>query len=213
MTYPSFAVIGTAGERDDKQYLTQAHYTRMVNATYKLLNHLNINGQDTKFYSGGAAWADHLIVTLSLQGSIDPKNITLYLPSHFTDRGHFVNHQGEIGFIEQTTQHYHRLFKEITGIDAIQDLLKIKSLGATLIPGNSNFHRRNSLVAKAVSPDGILLAFTFGQENYLQVPWAIREFGPDVTAQEAGLKDGDTTDTWNKCKAKHKWHAKIGRDA
>lgn len=212
MTYPSFAVIGTAGRREDKIYLTQAHYSRMVNATYKLINHLNINRETTKFYSGGAAWADHLLITLSLQGILNPENITIYLPSHFSDQGHFVNDKEEIGFIEKTTQHYHRLFKDVTGVDGIKDLVKIRSLGAVFISGNSNFHARNSLVAKAVSPDGVLLAFTFGQDNYIQVPWSMREFTSDIMAQEAGLKDGGTADTWNKCKAKAKWHCKIGRD-
>lgn len=210
MTYSSFAIIGTAGRKEDKTYLTKAHYVRMVNASYKLLDHLNIKVNDAKFYSGGAAWADHLIVTLALQGIINPKNVTIFLPCYLNIQGQFVDKQGNINAIEKTAQYYHKLFKDTTDIDGISDLLKVENIGATLLPGNSNFHARNSLVADAVSPDGILLAFTFGQENYPQIPWTIREFKPHINSQEAGLRDGGTADTFNKAKC-IKWHCKIGQ--
>lgn len=208
MPYPALAIIGTAGRKEDRHRLSKSHYQRMVEAASKLITHLKINPKELKLYSGGAAWADHIVVTLALLEIVPHENVTLYLPSELTVNGY----TGENEWAKKTAStanYYHRMFSDYTDQDTIQQIIEIGEHGATLVPGNGSFHSRNSLVAKAVSPDGALLAFTFGAPGINQQPWTIREFDESIKADVAGLKDGGTADTWSKAKCS-KFHALIG---
>lgn len=206
--HSSLAIIGTAGRKEDQSRLTHFHYNRMVSACIKLIEHLQFDLPDLRLISGGAAWADHLVVTLTKRGVVPYENTTLYTPSSLTSEGYV----GENEFSKKTANtanYYHRLFSNCVGIDSIKELLELKYNGSILLPGNGSFHARNSDVAKSVSPNGVLLAFTFGAPDIQQSIWTIRKFSGNITATEAGLKDGGTADTW--CKAScTKYHCVLG---
>lgn len=206
--YSSLAIIGTAGRKEDQSRLTHFHYNRMVSACVKLIEHLQFDLPDLRLISGGAAWADHLVVTLTKRGVVPYENTTLYLPSSLTNGGYV----GENEFskkIANIANYYHKLFSNCVGINSIKELLELQDNGSVLIPGNGSFHARNSDVAKSVSHNGVLLAFTFGAPDIQQPIWTIRKFSGNTTAVEAGLKDGGTADTWNKCTGQ-KWHCVLG---
>lgn len=210
MTYPSLAIIGTAGRKEDKARLSYQHYDRMVQAAVKLILHVNIDHNNVKVFSGGAAWADHVAVTLALLGAISYENLTLFLPATLDERCGYVGSTERAEKTASTANYYHQIFSKVTGKNSINDLINVGLKGSHLIPGNGSFHARNSDVAKAVSPDGALLAYTFGNDDQPQQSiWTIRKFDGSVKADEAGLKDGGTADTWNKCFGT-KFHCRLG---
>lgn len=204
------AIIGTAGRKEDKDRLTGDHHDKMVDIASKLMIHLKLDGPNTHLVSGGAAFADHVVVTLGLTGVVPPENITLYLPSHLGPDGYF----GENEWQEKTAKtamYYHSIFSEKIGRNSIQEIQLLKDKGATLEVISGGFKVRNTRVAKHVSPIGHLLAFTFGIPSSHQTDWSVRPFGPTINSQYAGLKDGGTADTWNKSSCL-KYHCKIGYD-
>lgn len=204
----NLAIIGTAGRKEDRPLLTGEHYPRMVDAATKLLSHLQIDPQELHLISGGAAWADHVVVTLTLSGIIEDNRLHLYLPCELTDKG-FVG-KGEWGEkTANTCNYYHRLFSETTGHDSIGELNRVRTNGANIYTSTSGFKTRNTKVAKHVSPNGQLLAFTFGSMISNQPDWTIRSFGPLTSSLQGGVKDGGTSDTWQKSRCQ-KHHCRLG---
>jgi hypothetical protein len=209
MVPSSMAIIGTAGRKEDQHLLANPHYDRMVNAAISLIDHLKCDRKTLKMVSGGAAWADHIVVSLALKGVVDPKNVTIFMPANLSTNGY--SGSGDLASrTASTANYYHRLFSNCVKIDSINELIAIGKQGAVLVPGNGSFHARNTSVAKFVSPDGILFALTSGDPNHPQEPWSMRSFDPSTSAADGGLKDGGTADTWNKSTCL-KWHCKIGR--
>lgn len=208
MTYTSLAIIGTAGRKEDQDKLIGENYQRMVEASIKLMIHLKIDPQNLTLVSGGAAWSDHVVVTLALMGVVPYEKVTIHLPAELTEGG-FEGDNEWSSKVASTANYYHKLFSRKVGISSISELVRIRDLGATLIVDKGGFKSRNTKVANAVSGNGILLAYTFGNGLTDQDPWTIRSFNPDVTADQAGLKDGGTADTFNKCKSR-KFHCRLG---
>lgn len=177
------AIIGTAGRGSAITRLDKKVYNTMVAYAIKYANELGISPEDLVLVSGGAAWADHVAVSIFLHGRGDNdkpqvcKGLELHLPAPFLmDPAAYENTQ-----CGRTANGYHRQFaKKVTG-DGRRSLSGIKkaiSLGAQVTvydgPGYSPFFTRNSEVAKA----DIVLAYTFGVGDAPQ--------------------DGGTKDTWNK---------------
>ena len=79
----TIAIIGTAGRGADLNRLTSDIFLRMYNTTQKIIEEIVPTKDvcDFKLVSGGAAWADHLAVTIFLAGTA-PK-LCLYLPCEF----------------------------------------------------------------------------------------------------------------------------------
>jgi hypothetical protein len=208
MAYPTLAIIGTAGRKEDKPRLSHLHYGRMVKAITKFIAATGIDHTTVKVYSGGAAWADHIAVTMALLGIIPYENLTLFLPAILKENGY----EGTNDFSNKTAgtaNFYHQTFSQVTGKNSIRDLLDARERGGKFIDGNGSFHARNSDVAKAISPDGALLAYTFGSPESEQRDWTIRKHAGDVKADAAGLKDGGTADTWSKATGT-KFHCRLG---
>ena len=209
MNYPSIAIIGTAGRKDDKARLTHRHYDRMFKALTKLIGLLEIDTKTVKVYSGGAAWADHLAVTLALLGGCDPKNLTLFLPTAIDQRVGFI---GRTAAEEKTAgicNFYHKSFKDVSGHDGINQIISVGEMGAVLDSGDGNFFSRNKSVAKALGNKGLLIAFTFGSPESDQRDWNGKLYKPNVLPEEAGVKDGGSAHTWKSAKC-NKIHIRIG---
>lgn len=208
-SYPSLAIIGTAGrkgkpgEKDDSKIVTGATYPKMVNAGKVLVSRITRTPLELKGYSGGAAFGDHTLVTLALDGILSPRNITLYLPADLSENGTFVHPHDPQDFTVRTANYYHDLFSKKIGRNTREELVRLRDMGATFIVNLAGFKARNTQVAHAVSPDGVMLALTTGNDLTDQRPWTLRRFVDHCRGRDAGLKDGGTEDTWNKaCCAK-----------
>jgi hypothetical protein len=208
MPNASLAIIGTAGRGSDKDKLSADHYKRMVKVSTKLIDHLGFNKKELRVFSGGAAWADHVVVTLGLEGVVAPENVTLYLPCEYDERG-FLGYGDKAAKTASTANYYHSVFSKIIGQNSFGQILEVARRGAAVFPGNGNFFTRNTLVAQSVSPDGVLLAFTFGQEGTDQKPWTLRPADRNAMGREGGVKDGGSADTWGKAKCL-KYHGLLG---
>lgn len=202
------AIIGTAGRKTDQDLLKGDSYQRMVEASIKLMTHCKIDPQQLTLVSGGAAWADHIVVTLALMGVVSYDRVIIHLPAELTEGG-YVGDNEWTGKVANTANYYHKLFSRKVGISSISELVKIRDLGAQMTVDPGGFKSRNTKVASAVSDDGLLLAYTFGNGLTDQQPWTIRGFDPFISPDEAGLKDGGTSDTWIKAQCL-KYHCLIG---
>lgn len=208
MTYTKLAIIGTAGRKEDQDRLIGENYQRMVEASIKLITHLTIDPTNLTLVSGGAAWSDHVVVTLALIGVVPYENVIIHLPAELTEGGYTGDNEWSIK-VARTANYYHKLFSRKVGIASISELVSIRNKGAQFLVDKGGFKSRNTKVANAVSDNGVLLAYTFGNGLTDQLPWTIRSFSPDTNADAAGLKDGGTADTFNKTKVR-KFHCLLG---
>jgi len=130
---------------------------------------------NVQLVSGGAAWADHVAVSLFLM--YQPKvELQLYLPCEWDGEARTFVDDGTRNWRTNpggTANSYHRRFSDRMGKETLHGIDSAFNLGATkqVIPG---FKARN---AGPASSD-YLLAFTWGEGD---VP-----------------KDGGTKDTWDK---------------
>ena len=176
------AIIGTAGRKEDEVKLTLP----MWREVYKRMQGIVREGVPDGLASGGAAWADHLAVQLYLMDEVE--HLHLFLPApfeggRFRDTGGFgVQNPGG------TSNYYHRKFSQKLKIDSLADIEAAIAKGATVAVDSGGFFGRNSLLAEATDS---VIALTFGGRGYA---------GPWVDADTAGLKDGGTAHTWNRCK-------------
>lgn len=176
------AIIGTAGRKEDEAKLTLPMWREVYKGVRVRTRMMLVEA----LASGGAAWADHLAVQLYLADEV--KSLHLFLPApfeggRFRDTGGFgVQNPGG------TTNYYHRKFSAKLNINSLADISAAIEKGATVTVDTGGFFGRNSLVAEATDS---VLALTFGTRDYAGV-W--------VDANTAGLKDGGTTHTWNKCR-------------
>lgn len=194
MTY-KLGIIGTAGRGDDRWKLNSDQFKRMCRVSADYCQSLHV----THGVSGGAAYADHVIVKLGLSKRISPKNITLFLPAEIDyEQRQYV----DSGFKSpgSTANYYMKLFYMATGVNGVSDIIELERLGATLIVNNKGFKARNSDVANFLQPENqaAVIAWTFGSDH----PGQVTEYDNTTTAIAAGLKDGGTADTWNKCNCK-----------
>ncbi|MFC4236254.1 hypothetical protein ACFOY8_13640 [Thalassospira xianhensis] len=191
-------VIGSAGRRDDARRMSAELYEAMLVELEAIIASQGVS----HLVSGGAAFGDHLAVTMFKRGAVS--ELTLFLPAPFDrTKQEFLSSPRDFGGAGNTTNRYHRAFSKACDIDSLADI------GSVLTKAHINvghgFKDRNQMVAGDV--DG-LAAFTFGplRENEP----AVRTFTPDDDGfnshKDAGLKDGGTAHTWGeawKVKSKH----------
>lgn len=190
------SIIGSAGRGNDANHLTEDLYEAMYAEALDTVRRFEIEIAA----SGGAAFADHVAVSLFLRKEV--KALRLYLPATFDGRA-FVPNARVQSNPGRTANDYHALFRSSCGIDGLSELAQAIRQGAHIetYPG---FKRRNLEVAGCCSH---MQAFTFGTAPS-------SEFLPDsegfTNAKEAGLKDGGTAHTWGECwKAKWKKHVNL----
>lgn len=175
------AIIGTAGRKEDEGRLTLP----MWRDVYKGVRMRTRMMMVEDLASGGAAWADHLAVQLYLMNEV--KSLHLFLPAPF-EGGRFRD-IGGFGTKNPggTSNYYHRKFSAKLKINSLADIEEAIRKGATVTVDSGGFFGRNSLLANATNQ---VIALTFGARDYA---------GPWVNADVAGLKDGGTAHTWNRC--------------
>jgi hypothetical protein len=161
----SLAVIGTAGRGADAVRLDGESFKTMVRGARGMIAALSKAGHPvTALVSGGAAYADHVAVTLFLAGDVGA--LTLHLPCAFQG--------GARGFLDTgardwkvnpggTSNHYHRQFQERTQIPSFIEIELAIERGAR-VEVSPGLFARNAKVALADSA----LAMTFGSGHHLK---------------------------------------------
>ena len=139
------AVVGTAGRgKEVEPRLTRRLFESMVQTVASKLP----RPQATVLISGGAAWADHVAVTLFLRGKVS--GLELHLPcewdttmTQFADTGasHWAANPG------RTANSYHRKFSAVLGRSSFKELAAARAKGAVFTT-YSGFHVRNSVIAR-----------------------------------------------------------------
>jgi hypothetical protein len=173
------AIIGTAGRRDDAARLSRDTFMAMVRVARAHIDELRANGhfsasdEPVVAVSGGAAWADHVAVSLFLSGHVDM--LELHLPCPFDMANRRFQDDGTRDFRTNpggTANYYHRQFSAKMGGNTLDGIRRAIDSGAIVKIGDG-FHGRNKRVAQSQH----MLAFTFGDGD---VP-----------------KDGGTKHTWD----------------
>jgi hypothetical protein len=159
------AIIGTAGRGSSSAKMTSALFDAMVvKAKEYVETTCQFNWSNIDLVSGGAAWSDHVAVTLFNQHKEQGTRLTLYLPcelnvklgkpAQFADNGSsdWRKNPG------RSANGYHRQFSTVTGKNSIQELADAREKdGAILDTSEFGFHKRNQQVAKVDR----MLAFTW----------------------------------------------------
>lgn len=192
------AIIGSAGRERPTKW-TKDVYVRAFKHLQTILESIPV--EERRLYSGGAAWADHLAVSLYLKDMAH--SLTIATPCFF------AMHEGDHtsgpkpGFYDDKSRglqnpggilnYYHSLFSEKMGANTLDGLRRAFEKGA--IEDSSCHYKtgcrlkaRNTQVARSCD---LLIAFTWG--------------------------DGDmpgssgTLDTWNKFGSGKKIHVPLGQ--
>ena len=151
-------IIGTAGRQDDTARLSDTLYLEMVNKAYRTISDLaNRDYYVTGLVSGGAAWADHVAVTLFLCGAVG--GLKLCLPAPFDLQYDRNDKDGAVA------NRYHNQFSKALDFDSLAEIeTAIHRPGCSAVVGRG-FKDRNRLVAES---SDALLAMTFGAGRKLK---------------------------------------------
>lgn len=165
----TLAIIGTAGRGEDGSRLNKEMYSKMYRRALEAVRKLGVK----ELVSGGAAWADHLAVSLYLSGEVD--SLQLYLPAAWdSNHGIYLEENGRYD-PGRISNYYHGLFSEAMEGNTLMGIQKAIDKGAEVcVDLEGGFHGRNRMIASAAT---CMLAFTFGEGD---VP-----------------KDGGTKYTWD----------------
>lgn len=160
----TIAIIGTAGRGADGKKLSLAIYEKMLVVAQTLIQNYEVFGKFPTIISGGAAWSDHLAVSLFLEGIA--LKLKLYLPCKFDKKKKQYHDTGVIDWKTNpggTSNYYHKLFSDKIGRDSLEELANAIEMGAEVVIGGGMFDR-NALVAKEATH---VISFTFGDKEVL----------------------------------------------
>jgi hypothetical protein len=176
----NIGVIGTAGRGEDKSKMSRKLYMRMCNYVIHYINKLQLKPKEIQLVSGGAAWADHVAVSLRLAKKAN--QLLLHLPSQIK-----LEPAAFYGCCDaNTANYYHQQFSKVMGGNTLDGIARAIKEGAK-VQVTEGFKPRNLQVA---ADSDILIAFTWGESK--DKP-----------------KDGGTSHTWNNSKAKVKIHVPL----
>lgn len=166
----TFAIVGTAGRRDDANRLSANHFQAMCECSRLLIKQFQESGYSVDtVVSGGAAWADHVAVKLFLGKEI-PKlklffpcvfdmEMEMYTTSTISSKDNPNNRwsPGEIA------NNLHNRFSRKVGFNSLGEIFfAIKQGAETCVC--KGFHARDAMVAQSDA----ILAMTFGDREWLK---------------------------------------------
>lgn len=166
----TFAIVGTAGRKEDANRLSANHFKAMLECARLLLQQFKESdyGVDT-LVSGGAAWADHVAVKLFLNKEVP--NLKLFFPCQFLgqvagfDPTPLNDHERQKGYSTgETANRLHARFTRKMGFNSLGELELAIQQGAKVFVPKGGFYGRNALVAQS----DIILAMTFGEKEWLK---------------------------------------------
>jgi hypothetical protein len=189
MTTTVIAIIGTSGRSNTKD-LSLALFESMVESAANVIKDaFGLEPANCSLVSGGAAWSDHVAVTLFLQGKV--AGLTVYAPcsfqkTQFIDTG-IVDWRSNPG---GTANYYHRRFSKCIGRNTLDDIERAIQKGAVLDASHQGFHARNMDIATQATH---MIAFSWSESG--------------------APTDGGTLDTWKNCPlpSEKKVHVGLGR--
>lgn len=197
----ALGIIGTAGRGRDGDRLTPTHFERMTNLSRYIFDKC-AKVAPLGLTSGGAAWADHCAVALVLSGHVPFDQFWLFLPAAFDLRTKRFAETSQRFCPGRTSNYYHDRFSRVIGRNSLAEIAQIIEDGrAHVTVDPKGFLSRNTLVAKRANR--ALLAFTFSLSCD---SWSVSKYGNNESADEAGLSDPGTANTWNKAVCR-KYHA------
>jgi len=168
MVDTTFAIVGTAGRKDDAQRLSKNHFEAMYECAKLMLQQFNESDYKVNtLVSGGAAWADHVAVKLFLNKEI-PK-LKLYLPCiYLTEARQYdptpvVSKEQKKFSPGEIANSYHSKFTRKVGFNSLTEILQAWEQGAEIHVAKG-FYARNALIAKS----DIILAMTFGDKEWVK---------------------------------------------
>jgi len=104
--------------------------------------------------SGGAAWADHVAVSLALSVDGDAHQLRLYMPGPFDAQTGLIANSA----CAQTANTLHRRFAEQTGIPSLANLVEAHMFGADIRSDERGFLARNRQIADSAD---YMIAFSW----------------------------------------------------
>lgn len=181
------AIIGFAGGHCSAPLSAELYERMVARAEAIIRDEFGLDIATIELVSGGAAWSDHVAVTLFLRHA--PPTLTLHAPCEWNaTSGRFVDNGRGTGWKENPAHYANKLHARFATTTALQpwtDLLDAVARGAT-VHTHRGFHARNTAVAAAATH---MIAFSEA----------------DGTAPDRG----GTRDTWDKCRAAYKVHVSL----
>jgi hypothetical protein len=177
------AIVGCAGRGEDARLLSASVYERMVAMGVECVDSI-CESKYVHLVSGGAAWSDHVAVTMFLTGEY--AGLTLHLPCAWTGSKYLDN--GASTWKQnpgRSANRYHTEFSCSIGRSSFGELNEAINRGAEVCV-HRGFFARNSAIANTP----YLIAFS--------------------TLLSAEPTRGGTLDTWKKATGM-KWHVAIRR--
>jgi len=162
-TIKTIGICGSAARHNTHHKIDEKVLTKLIESIYNILHQYQNN---CIVVSGGAAFVDHIAVSLFLQNKIS--NLYLALPAAFDFNKHcYIDHNdGKI------SNYYHNLYsKQLQLIYNVNNYNSLYELNQVLQHGNnngqnctysvcSNFKARNMIVARS----NILIAASWGDK-------------------------------------------------
>lgn len=194
MTIYRVGIIGSVGRNEDAEKLDRHIWLKMRDKAMDYLDNNMPEGYDQiHLISGGAAWSDHLAVSIFNSGysfgKTKPCDLVLCLPCYFR-AAEFDEHRGTANQRKsaRTANFYHDQFEEKTGENSLQQIHIALTDGRAHQIVRDGFFARNKDIANLATD--LLLAFTF---SHTKEP-----------------KPGGTLYTWRMSRARVKKHFNIG---
>jgi len=138
------AIIGTADRQNE---LVATEFEKMKVTALCAIQELGYTPKDVVLVSGGAPWADHVAVSLFLDGKVS--GLRLHLPGKLETgpKGPYITPLSDTTARDCVTfTSYHHRFKEVTGLDGLAQIQQAIDQGASvdMYPG---YFKRNRAVA------------------------------------------------------------------
>lgn len=178
------AIVGTAGRKGDGPKMSRALYGAMLREAWDFLCEEFEDFTQVKLVSGGAAWADHVAVSLYRLGQQRNRpfaGLELHFPCPFIN-SRFVGYTPKQSRVASVAMHYHRIFSTKVNVGSLRSLQRAIDEEDVEYTVSEGFFARNSKVADC----DVILAFTWGEGT---LP-----------------KDGGTRNTWDQSRAPVKRH-------
>ena len=147
-------IIGTAGRKEDGAKMNKDVYLAMVNDAKWQLERLKLTPADITLISGGAAWSDHIAISLYLLDLVS--NLNLHFPAFWTG-GMFAGDR-----TAETANLYHKQMSEKLGGNTLRGLDKAIVKGA-IVKVTSGFKPRDLQIAQQSE---VLIAYTWHNADH-----------------------------------------------
>lgn len=166
---PVVAIVGSSGRNEEEKLFTDDKlYHKMVDkAQSVIVNEFKL--KKFALVSGGAAWSDHVAVSLFLMEGAPCLELNLHLPCKFENDQFENSREGIIA------NELHRVFSKKIGHHSLKEIQEARSKAACQLHTHSGFLASNTEIAQSAD---YLIAFSWSRVD-------------------APTKGG-TLDTWNK---------------